>query len=166
MFYISDKKVKGLTKERDAMRMKTQTLKEQLSTTASNYKVDQEELKNLRSSVRQTEDLLSHLQTENETLKSKIATLNKIADKFNQKTEIVDNSLQYAYKNSLIELKEQKDAIQNAIAHNINDNQHSKGTVTEIYDIDVQIYMEKQTMAQKMMLQTNLEGVLLQNVVT
>ena len=52
MFFISDKRLKGLTKERDAMRMKAQTLKEQLSTTANNYKVDQEELKNLRSSVR------------------------------------------------------------------------------------------------------------------
>lgn len=95
----------------------------------------------MKLSVEQNDDLITHLQNENDTLKSKIINLNKIADKYNQKTEIVDNSLQYAFKNSLAELRYQKQAINDTLNNFIKEDHFEKGTMTDIQDLEREIWV-------------------------
>jgi len=51
-----------------------------------------------KSSYEQSQQYVACLETTNQQLKDKIEKLNKIAERFNEKTEIADTTLGYAYK--------------------------------------------------------------------
>jgi len=82
----------------EQLQLTLENLKNQVMLANKEQDMFKSEYYQYKSSYEQSQQYVACLETTNQQLKDKIEKLNKIAERFNEKTEIADTTLGYAYK--------------------------------------------------------------------